>query len=573
MKFFPIVNGTCSIWGKIIAYSRVNCKGEIDVVSNRNKRKFWGVDIPFVRGLAILFLGIYIFLVSLRNNLICEKPVNFNEKSEKKLEKTQKKHKNSKIIVFLTALGLILAFVFFVSMFIVPYFMFSVFQESGMGKYLTAFVVGLIRLAFLVMALLCLRFVPSIRQFYRNNAAGNLAYSNFANKKIDSFYLSTNFLNFVVCGFLLSIFVISFVVVEINFVFKFLLNLLLVVLCFSLVYELLKLLEFKNNLFAKLIVYPVAFLTAEKPSQTEREIAFSAMNEVKLMQENEERIIGDVKTNSVAFSVVYSEVKQHLSSAGIEDDSEVDWLIAMALKKNRSEVKLLTHVSKEEYKRIKNALSKREKRMPISKIFNTANFYGREFYVDKNVLSPRGDTELVVEEAIKEIKKVKKAPRVLDLMTGSGAIAVTVALETNSVVYATDISKTALEVAKRNAKEHGAKIKFVESDIFKGLKKEKFDVIISNPPYIPTKDILALDDEVKKYDPTIALDGGEDGLYFYREIAQASPQFLKENGVLVLEIGYNQGESVKKVLQNNFKNIRIKKDYGGNNRIVVATKK
>ena len=268
------------------------------------------------------------------------------------------------------------------------------------------------------------------------------------------------------------------------------------------------------------------------------------------MQENEERIVGDLKSNTVPFSVVYSEVKQHLSNVGITETSEVDWLIAMALKKNRSEIKLLTQVSKEEYKKIKNALAKREKRMPISKIFNVASFYGRDFFVDKNVLSPRQETELVVEEAIKELKKLPKS-KALDLMTGSGAIATTLALETSSTVFATDVSKSALEIAKRNAKTHGAKIKFIESDIFKGLKKEKFDLIISNPPYIPTKDLLTLDEEVKKYDPILALDGGEDGLIFYREIANESPNFLKNNGILVLEIGYNQGESVKKLLQKN----------------------
>ena len=164
-------------------------------------------------------------------------------------------------------------------------------------------------------------------------------------------------------------------------------------------------------------------------------------------------------------------------------------------------------------------------------------------------------------------------PKVLDLMTGSGVIAVTVALETNSTVFASDVSKAALEVAKKNAKANGAKVKFVESDLFKAFKREKFDIIVSNPPYIASKEILTLDDEVKKYDPLISLDGGEDGLYFYREIANLSPKFLKEGGELILEIGSTQGGSVKKLLQNNFKNIKIKKDYSGNDRIVVATKK
>ena len=155
-------------------------------------------------------------------------------------------------------------------------------------------------------------------------------------------------------------------------------------------------------------------------------------------------------------------------------------------------------------------------------------------------------------------------------MTGSGAIAITIGRKTKAQVYASDISELALSVAKKNAKSNKVKIKFIRSDIFNKFKKEKFDLIISNPPYIPSKDILTLDDEVKKYDPLISLDGGDDGLYFYREIAQNSIKFLKPKGVLILEIGEDQAQSVKKLLQKDFENIRIKKDYSNNDRIVVA---
>ena len=399
--------------------------------------------------------------------------------------------------------------------------------DKGLDLYLVAFIMALLRVGLLILILLSLRFIPSMRQLYRNNAAGNLAVASHEGKRLDSHYLSTNFLNFVVWGFILSFFVVSFVVAEINFFFKFLINLAVTFAAFSLVYEFLKLFEFKNNLFAKIVTNPIAYLTSEIPTQTERETAFSALSEVVLMEENEERIVGKVGPG-VAFSVAYSEVKQRLLDAGISEPAEADWLIASALNIGRGEVKMLTNLTSEQYKKIKNALAKREKRMPISKIFNLACFYGRDFYVDKNVLSPRQETELVAEEAIKEAKKFLDQPKVLDLMTGSGVIAVTVALETNSTVFASDVSKAALEVAKKNAKANGAKVKFVESDLFKAFKREKFDIIVSNPPYIASKEILTLDDEVKKYDPLISLDGGEDGLYFYREIANLSPKFLKE---------------------------------------------
>ena len=568
MTSFPVINGSAIADGKSRAIAWVNPRGKIDLVSFKDKKNFLGSKIPFLRGIAFLIFGIYIFIASLGKSQLGTKTGNGEEFEEK----IAKKLKVSPIVVTLTICGVTGALVGFFGLILIPYFFFSMLLDRGLDLYLVAFIMALLRVGLLILILLSLRFIPSMRQLYRNNAAGNLAVASHEGKRLDSHYLSTNFLNFVVWGFILSFFVVSFVVAEINFFFKFLINLAVTFAAFSLVYEFLKLFEFKNNLFAKIVINPVAYLTSEIPTQTERETAFSALSEVVLMEENEERIVGKVGSG-VAFSVAYSEVKQRLLDAGISEPAEVDWLIASALNIGRGEVKMLTNLTSEQYKKIKNALAKREKRMPISKIFNLACFYGRDFYVDKNVLSPRQETELVAEEAIKEAKKLLNQPKVLDLMTGSGVVAVTVALETNSTVFASDVSKAALEVAKKNAKANGAKVKFVESDLFKAFKREKFDIIVSNPPYIASKEILTLDDEVKKYDPLISLDGGEDGLYFYREIANLSPKFLKEGGELILEIGSTQGGSVKKLLQNNFKNIKIKKDYSGNDRIVVATKK
>ena len=568
MKSFPVINGSALSMGKNRAVAWVDERGKIAIVSFKDKRDFFKKEIPFLRGILYLIFGIYIFISAIGKSFFAVK----EKKNEVFEEKIAKKLKISPSIVILTICGLVGAVIGFLGLVLIPYFFFASLLEQGLGLYLVAFIMGVIRICFFLLILISLKFVPSMRQFYRNNAAGNLAVASFYGKKLDSYYLSTNFLNFVVLGFILSFFVVSFVVAEINFFIKFLINLSATILIFSLVYEFLKLFEFRNSLFAKAIINPVAYFTSEKPTKTERETAFSALNEVILMEENNERIISSVG-NGVAFSVVYNEVRQRLLKAGIDDQAEADWLIATALNMGRGEIKMLTHITTEQYKKIKNVLAKREKHMPLSKIFNRANFYGRDFYVDKNVLSPRGETELVVEEAIKEIKKIGKDTKVLDFMTGSGIIAITIFLETNATVYASDISKAALEVAKKNAKQLGAKIKFVESDVFNKFKKEKFDLIISNPPYIASKEILGLEEEVKNFDPLLSLDGGEDGLFFYREIAKSAPKFLKENGLLVLEIGSMQGQSVKKLLQNSFKNIKIKKDYSNNDRIVIATKK
>ena len=190
------------------------------------------------------------------------------------------------------------------------------------------------------------------------------------------------------------------------------------------------------------------------------------------------------------------------------------------------------------------------------------------------MLAPRQDTEILVEQAIKYINDQQQVQKVLDLCTGSGAIAITIAKNTNSKVTATDISKRALAVATKNAKNLDAKVTFLQSDAFKDLKpSSKFDIIISNPPYIPTKVIETLDEEVKNHDPLIALDGGEDGLDFYKIIADNAPKHLSKGGVLMLEIGYDQKQSVPKLLQTKFKDIQVLNDYGGNPRVVIATKK
>ena len=430
------------------------------------------------------------------------------------------------------------------------------------------------RLFFLLFLLFSLKIIPSMRQFYRNNSAGNLAIANYNDKKIDSYHLSTNFLNYIVCGFAISLFVLSFIIVDLNFFLRVIINAIITILCFSIIYEILKLLEFRNGIFSKLLILPISYWVNEKPTQTEREIAFTTLNEVILMQNNEERLIGETKDTEIVFSVVYTEVKNRLNAVGITDIAETDWLIAECLGKNRNDIKILTHIGREDYKKIKSTLLKREKRMPLSKIFNKVNFYGYDFYVDKKVLSPRPETEEVVEEVLKIIKKMDdKKLKVLDLMTGSGVIAITIAKKTECLIYASDISEQALEIAKRNAKSNKVKVNFIESDIFKNFKKQKFDIIISNPPYIPSQEILTLEDEVKKYDPILALDGGDDGLFFYREIAENAADFLNEKGMIVFEIGENQGLEVKKLLQKNFKNIRIKKDYNKKDRIVVAVLK
>lgn len=210
---------------------------------------------------------------------------------------------------------------------------------------------------------------------------------------------------------------------------------------------------------------------------------------------------------------------------------------------------------------------------PLQYILGNQEFMGFDFYVDKNVLIPQPDTEILVQEVIEIVQRNDlKRPKILDLCTGSGAIAISLAkLIKDSIVYGSDISKEALKIAENNSIANQANVLFMKSDMFKGIFKDfRFNIIVSNPPYIETETISKLDKEVQN-EPHLALDGGIDGLKFYKEIAQNAKEFLETNGFLALEIGYNQKEKVEQILkENGYKNIYCLKDLAGNNRVIVS---
>ena len=207
---------------------------------------------------------------------------------------------------------------------------------------------------------------------------------------------------------------------------------------------------------------------------------------------------------------------------------------------------------------------------PLQYIMHTQEFMNLNFYVDENVLIPQPDTEVLVLQTINIIKQYENRNiKVLDLCTGSGAIAISTAkaFENQAVqVYASDISDKALEVAKKNSKKNDVHINFINSNMFENID-EKFDIIVSNPPYIETETIKKLSKDVQQ-EPHIALDGGFDGLEFYKIIASEYEKYLNDNGTLLLEIGYNQKQSVTELFIN--RNVECIKDLAQNNRVIIV---
>lgn len=213
-------------------------------------------------------------------------------------------------------------------------------------------------------------------------------------------------------------------------------------------------------------------------------------------------------------------------------------------------------------------VKKRLGHMPIQYILNKAYFCGLPFYVNENVLIPRFDTEVLVEEVLK-ISKKDKSKRILDICTGSGAIAIALKkLGGFERVDALDISDEALEVAKRNANELSLDINFLKSDMFSSLTCEnKYDIIVSNPPYIQSDVVDTLESEVKDFEPRLALDGDADGMKFYKIIAENYENYLADNGVLALEIGYDEADDIRALFEG--KNVVIKKDLANLDRVAI----
>lgn len=214
--------------------------------------------------------------------------------------------------------------------------------------------------------------------------------------------------------------------------------------------------------------------------------------------------------------------------------------------------------------------------VPLSHLVGFEYFYDRKYKVTKDVLSPRMETEELIYKVIEYVKASNKNKfKILDLCTGSGIIAITLKKELDQVsvdVIASDISEEAIEVAKENAQSHNATIKFIKSDIFNDID-DKFDIIVSNPPYIDRKDEVTMQDNVLKYDPHLALFAEEEGMYFYRKIIEQANDYLNENGVMFFEIGYDQKDKIIKLADMNGYSVEVYKDINGQDRMAFLVRK
>ena len=272
-------------------------------------------------------------------------------------------------------------------------------------------------------------------------------------------------------------------------------------------------------------------------------------------------------------------IKQALNLARQNLDSiDAKVLLKFILKKDNTYIiaNANKEMSRDEENKLQESIQKIKDGFPLQYITHNQEFMGINFEINQNVLIPQPDTEILVENTIGLVlgnkslenkEDSKKTMQILDLCTGSGAIAVSLKKYLPDVkIFASDISEKALEVAKKNAKNNNVEIEFIKSDMFENIH-EKFDIIVSNPPYIKSEEIEKLSKEVQN-EPKVALDGGKDGLKFYKIISREIKNYLKENGTLLMEIGYDEANEVMKL----FENSTCIKDYANNDRVIVWNK-
>ena len=476
--------------------------------------------------------------------------------------------------------GLVLAVVLFMWL---PQFVRGLIETwtgSSFGVWAKSFIEGGLKLLIFVCYILLVSLMSDIKRTFMYHGAEHKTISCYESgmeltaenaKKCSRIHdrCGTTFMIFVM---LISI--IVFAVVEsligqsVDKLYRVLLKIALLPVVAGLSYELLKLLAKTKSILVLPLKVPGMLLqriTTREPTDDMLEVAITAFKKVMEMDEDqtipeEEFIVAEKRKD------LLEKVKTKLLDCGIDEGAEAEWILSLIIGCKRDELDNELLVTPKYVEKIYKIVSERCSGRPLWYCIGDTEFYGYTIKVDERVLIPRPETELLVENALKVIDKDKS---VLDLCTGSGAIAIAVKKKSDAKVCAVDISEVAIDLAKENATLNNAEIEFVKSDLFESILDKKFDVIISNPPYVKSNDISTLQKEVKDFEPTLALDGGDDGLDFYRLISKDAVNHLNEGGCLFLECGIGQAQEIADMLKN-FTKIEIIKDYENVDRIVKA---
>lgn len=537
------------------------------------------VRLPIIRGIVNFFSSLVTGTkILMRSAEVYGGDDDEPSKFEKWLAKTFKIDVMDVVLFFGVALGLVFSIALF---FILPTFLGGLIGKAApnMPPIVKNLIEGGIRILIFVGYILFTSLLKDIKRTYMYHGAEHktitcyekgldLTVENVKKCRRVHDRCGTTFMFFVMFVSILvySVFGAIFPVLNENVGLKMLSRIVLLPLIAGLSYELLKLLAKTDSPLVLPLKAPgllLQMLTTKEPDEQMMEVAIAAFEKVLKMDEDpNEPVCKFVCPEKV--SAVTENLKKKFRSSSV-DETDAEWIVSIVTGIKRSELGGDSRVKSSHIDKIDELASERIKGKPLSYVLGNADFYGYEIKVDERVLIPRPETEELVSEVLKVVKNTDK---VLDLCTGSGAIALVINKKSGASVTATDISEAALEVAKENFKQFDAAVETRLIDLYGDLS-EKFDIIVSNPPYIKTEEIDTLDKEVKDYEPRLALDGGEDGLDFYRRICEGAKQHLNEHGKLFLEAGYGEAEEIKKMFENDF-NVEIIKDISGIDRIIKA---
>ncbi len=574
-----VIEGVMMRGSKSLATAVRTPKGNIEIDFKDNRpitKKYPVLNIPFLRGFFVLVESMKVGMDSLNYSASF---LEDEEEESSKFEKWLENKLGEKANNVLTGITMFISFLFAIGLFVaLPTGIASIFKVASVSSLSLNLIEAVIRIVILVLYMFLISKLNDIYRVFQYHGAEHktifcyeameeLTVENVKKQSRLHPRCGTNFLFLVM---FVSIIVFSFTgwggVVE-----RLLLRIVLIPVVTGISYELIKWLGKNDSTLAKIIAYPglkLQLLTTKEPDDSQIEVAIASLKAAEGIKDTK-KIEELINTGATT-----------LKDKGIDTARlDAELLLGSVIEKDR--VYLITHkeeeVNEENTEKYFDLIEKRRNKMPVKYILNKCEFMGIDFYVEEGVLIPRDDTEILVEEVLKLIDE-NQEKQVCDLCSGSGAIGIALAhfrqnIKVDLIDYYPIPEKVSLINIQKN--NMGNQVSFIKSDLLEKPidNKKMYDVIVSNPPYIEEEEINKLMEDVKNYEPHTALNGGIDGLDFYRKIVQQSKDVLVKGGILAFEIGYNQGESVKALMEENeFSNVRVIKDFASLDRIVIAVK-
>ena len=572
-----IIEGVMMRGSKGLATAIRTPSGKIEVNVKKTKpitKKYKFLNIPIIRGAVVLIDSLIVGIKTLNYS------ASFFEEDEEESkfdiwlkEKLGDKGANDLLVTFTMMISLLVAAGLFLG---IPTAIASLFKNTGISSVALNLIEAIIRIAILITYMFLISKLDDIyRVFQYHGAEHKTIFCYEADEKLTVENVRKFGRLHPRCGtnFLFLTMLVSVILFSLTgwggFWQRLILRIVLMTIVAGITYEIIKWLGRTESKLGKIIAYPglkLQELTTKEPDDAQLEVAIESLKAAEGIEYKKK--IGELLIDG----------NKILKEANI-DTYILDTQLLLGKVLGKDKLHLITNkeeeVSKFKEREFYSLIEKRKNKMPISYILKTTEFMGLDLHVEEGVLIPRGDTEILVEETLKFMDEDKEY-EVCDLCCGSGAIGISIAhFRENTKVDLIDYYDVPEKVTKRNIVKQklSNRAKFIKSDLLNEVinQQKKYDILVSNPPYIKEEVIDTLMEDVKDYEPHTALSGGNDGLDFYRRIVDDSDKILKENGILAFEIGHDQGEEVSNLMiEKGYKNVRVVKDLAGLDRVVIG---